>query len=164
VRSFAGRGRPRFRWIPHLDLWGAQRFEVQVDGRGVGTTTRNALVPARPLRGGRHRWRVVAIDRRGQRSPSAMQVVRIAHARVEISVRITGERRAGRPLRIVVRVRTRRGVRLDHVTVSYGDGTPSTRRAVSVHRYRRAGTYRLLVRAVDTGGHVVRQRVTLRIA
>jgi hypothetical protein len=107
---------------------------------------------------------VVAIDRRGQRSPSATQFVRIAHARLEISVRITGSPRAGQALRIAVRVRTRRGVRLDHVTVSYGDGTPATRRAVSVHRYRRAGTYRLLVRAVDSAGHVVRQRVTLRIA
>jgi hypothetical protein len=33
-----------------------------------------------------------------------------------------------------------------------------------VHVYRRAGTYRLTVRAVDTAGHVVRDRVALRIA
>jgi len=158
VASFRSRGRPRFRWAPGVDLWGPQTFQVQVDGRVVGTTRRNALVPARRLAGGRHHWRVVALDRRGQASPSARRALSIASAALRLSVRVSGSRRAGSPLRIVARVRGR----LDRIAVSYGDGTRAARRPVSRHRYRR-GTYTLTVRAFDPSGNFVEKRVRLRI-
>jgi hypothetical protein len=77
VSEFARRGRPRLEWSAKQDLWGKLTFEVQVDGRVVGTTQGTSLVPRRRLRPGRHRWRVVAIDLHGQRKRSAGATFRV---------------------------------------------------------------------------------------
>jgi hypothetical protein len=84
VKGSAARGRPRLRWRSGLDLWGPQAFRVQVDGRRVGTTAATSLMPARRLGAGRHHWRVIAVDRRGQATASVRRVLRIgrrAHRR-----------------------------------------------------------------------------------
>jgi hypothetical protein len=58
------------RWRPGQEFVGRQRFRVLIDGRAVMTTGRTSY-RAKPLRPGRHRVRVVALDRRGQRSPAS---------------------------------------------------------------------------------------------
>jgi hypothetical protein len=55
------------RWTPGQDFGGPQRYRVLVDGRAVGTTSATSL-RTRRLRPGKHRIRVVGIDRRGQPS------------------------------------------------------------------------------------------------
>jgi hypothetical protein len=67
VRSAVG-PRPLIRWTPGQEFVGPQRFRVLVDGRVVKTTPRTSLRLKR-LRAGTHRVQVVAVDRRGQRSP-----------------------------------------------------------------------------------------------
>ena len=67
VRSDSG-ARPLIRWTAGQEFVGPQRFRVLVDGRVVKTTPRTSLRLKR-LRGGTHRVQVVAVDRRGQRSP-----------------------------------------------------------------------------------------------
>jgi hypothetical protein len=69
LRSVVGR-RPLIRWRPGQEFVGRQRFRVLIDGRAVKTTGRTSY-RARRLRRGRHRVRVVALDRRGQRSPAS---------------------------------------------------------------------------------------------
>ena len=81
MTEFPRRGRPRLEWSAKQDLWGKLTFEVQVDGRVVGTTQATSLVPRRRLRPGRHRWRVVAIDLHGQRARSAAAAFRVPRRR-----------------------------------------------------------------------------------
>jgi hypothetical protein len=163
VKSFRSRGRPRFRWVAGRELWGAQVFQVQVDGRVVGTTGGTSLVPAQRLAGGRHRWRVVAVDRRGQPSASVARTLRLPSTGFRIRLRVTGSRRVGARLRFVVRVSARRGGRVKRITVDYGDGTHATRKRVSTHRYRAVGAYPLTVRAFDRAGNFAEKRATVRI-
>ena len=153
--------RPLFVWAPGVDLWGPQTFQVLVDGALVGQTAGTSLVPARPIRAGRHRWRVVAVDRRGQQTPSRERVVRIDSLAPRIRVTVSGTRRAGLALRIAVRARDVGGSGLDRIVVAFGDGS-STTRSRSVHRYR-AGRFTLTVRAFDKAGNVGRKAVRLRI-
>ncbi len=67
IRSDVG-PRPLIRWTPGQEFVGPQRFRVLIDGRVVKTTPRTSLRLKR-LRSGTHRVQVVAVDRRGQRSP-----------------------------------------------------------------------------------------------
>jgi hypothetical protein len=69
LRSVVG-PRPLIRWKPGQEFVGRQRFRVLIDGRAVKTTGRTSY-RAKPLRRGPHRVRVVALDRRGQRSPAS---------------------------------------------------------------------------------------------
>jgi hypothetical protein len=77
VTEFPRRRRPRLEWSAKQDVWGELTFQVQVDGRVVGTTQATSLVPRRRLQPGRHRWRVVAIDLHGQRARSARAAFRV---------------------------------------------------------------------------------------
>jgi hypothetical protein len=78
LRSRVPRPRkPLLKWSPGSENWGAQRFTVRVDGKVIGTTTRNRLVSRRKLRTGLHRYQVTATDRRGQSSKSRTQTFRV---------------------------------------------------------------------------------------
>ena len=69
-------------WGGGNDLWGPVRGTVYVDGRPVGSAlgTKRVRVTRR-LRPGRHRWSVVATDRRGQRTRSATATLRVEKRR-----------------------------------------------------------------------------------
>lgn len=153
--------RPRFIWRPGLDLWGAQRFTVFVDGREIGTTEGRELIPAEVLGEGVHRWRVVATDRRGQQSVSRDRTLRVDTVAPAVSVRVTGARRAGGAVRVSVSAQDAGGSGLGSVRVAYGDGRSSTR-SRTVHRYR-AGRYALAVRVADRAGNVAQERVAVVI-
>ena len=72
--------RPTLRWEEARDLWGGVTYRVEVDGRVVARTRRTRAVPARRLRSGRHRWRVLAVDRRGQVTATPLRTVRVVRA------------------------------------------------------------------------------------
>ena len=72
VRRDAG-PRPLIRWTPGQEFVGPQRFRVLVDGRVVKTTPRRTFRLKR-VSGGTHTVQVVAVDRRGQRSPVSRRV------------------------------------------------------------------------------------------
>jgi len=149
------------RWRPGLELWGPQTFRVLIDGAPIGETQATTFVPAK-VRSGKHRWQVEAVDRAGQAVRSRAQTLRVDASPPSLRVTVRGRRRAGVPLRIVVRARDRGATGLDHVTVAYGDHSARTHALVSRHAYRR-GRFTLKVAAVDRAGNVGRKRVRLRI-
>jgi hypothetical protein len=150
--------RPELHWREGLDLWGQQTYRVYVDGVLVGSTTADTLVPARPLKAGRHHWVVEAVDRSGQTNRSRVRMLKIDSLAPRLRVRVSG----GRTRRIAVRAVDRGGSGLDHVTVDYGDHSRPTHARTTFHRYR-PGRFRLKVAAVDNAGNVARKTVKLRI-
>ena len=148
--------RPTLTWRAPFELWGPLRYRVEVAGQVVGESTEPRLVPAAPLPDGLHRWRVVAIDRRGQEAATKVRYLRIDARPPEIAE--TLRRSGGRILRVTATVAdgslaapAGSGVRT--VQVLWGDGTRSTGRKVT-HRYRRGGEYTVTVRATDAAGNV----------
>jgi hypothetical protein len=135
--------RPTLTWQAPFELWGPLRYRVEVAGQVVGESTEPRLVPAAPLPDGFHRWRVVAIDRRGQESASKVRYLRIDARPPEVQA--TLRRSGGRILRVTATVAdgslaapAGSGVRT--VEVLWGDGTRSFGRKAT-HRYRRGGQY-----------------------
>jgi 5-amino-6-(5-phosphoribosylamino)uracil reductase len=94
--------RPTLTWQAPFELWGPLRYRVEVAGQVVGESTEPRLVPAAPLPDGFHRWRVVAIDRRGQESASKVRYLRIDARPPEIQA--TLRRSGGRILRVTATV------------------------------------------------------------
>ena len=95
--AWQNKKRPKLEWRPGLDLWGPQRFRVVVGGQVVGETTGSSLVPARRLRAGRALpYQVIAIDARGQETPSRTRVVRFDNQGPRLKVKVMG-RRSARP-------------------------------------------------------------------
>jgi hypothetical protein len=154
--------RPDLRWRPGLDLWGAQRFRVIIDGQVVAETTVDAYKPRVPLTAGRHTWQIEAIDARGQTSKSRQRTLKIDSIKPTIKVKVTGKRVAGSNLKIAVKARDKGGSGMDHITVDYGDKSAKSSKATTRHRYKR-GTFRLKIAAVDKAGNVTRKQVRLRI-
>lgn len=161
---FQRRSRPTLKWAPGTDLWGGQRYRVFIDDIEVGIASTNEFVVPTDLADGSHSWRVQAFDRRGQASDSRSRLLRVDTGPPRVKVRVKGERRGGRALRVIVSASDRPGSGVATVTVDYGDRTRVSRERRSTHRYRRGGTYRLRVRVRDRSGNVARRTVRLRIA
>jgi len=162
--NYQRRAKPRLRWRAGAELWGGAQFTVFVDGTAIGTTAHQSqLVSPVPVAEGRHRWTVVAVDRRGQQVASKERVLRIDSTRPRLRLRVSGARKRGKTLRISARGSDPKGSGLRYVQVDYGDRSRATRRSRSAHRYRRSGRYRLVAKAVDKAGNVARRTVRLRI-
>ena len=166
--AWSNKLRPKLEWRSGIDLWGAQRFRVVVGGRVVGETTATSLVPRQRLRAGRPLpYQVIAIDARGQETPSRTRVVRFDNQGPKLTVRVRGRRSAGSALRIVVRANDGKGSGVQKIRVRYGD----SRRVVSQrgkrfrgsHAYRR-GRFRLRVTGYDKSGNRRVKIVRLRIS
>jgi hypothetical protein len=148
TNRYQRRQQPVLKWAAGSDLWGPQQFKVFLDGAEVGTTSRPELLVPAPLPEGAHRWRVQAIDRRGQAVASQDRLLRIDTAPPVVKVKVAGKRRRGQALRFTVTARDS-GSGVNAVRLEYGDRTaPSTQRR-SVHRYRRGGTYTVRARVSD---------------
>jgi hypothetical protein len=161
-QSYKRLTRPELRWRAGIDLWGAQTFRVYMDGQVIGQTTNDSLVPSVPLAAGQHTWMVEAVDRAGQVARSRVRTLRIDSLAPTVKVSVSGKRAAGQRLKIQVRATDTGGAGLDHVTVDYGDKSPTTHTATTRHRYKR-GKFTLKVAAVDKAGNVTRTTVKLRI-
>ncbi len=154
--------RPTLKWSPGSDLWGGQQYRVFIDDVEVGVAPRNEFVVPADLPDGPHTWRAVAFDRRGQATPSKGRLVRVDTGPPRIAVKVTGRRRAGKGLKIVISAFDGEGSGVAGVSVDYGDRSRTSRSRRTVHRYRR-GTFTLRVRATDKSGNVGRKSVRLRI-
>ncbi|MEA2288597.1 MAG: hypothetical protein QOD55_594 [Solirubrobacteraceae bacterium] len=156
--------RAPLRWSPSVELWGPVTYRVEVDGRPIGQTGATQFaVPVLP--DGVYRWRVVAVDRRGQETVTPTKVLRHdgTPPRVTFSVR-----RRGRVVRVVARPTDagpagRRASGVRSVRISFGDGAAVTARRAT-HRYRRTGpvTVRVSVRDAANNITTVRRRITVR--
>ena len=107
-------------------------------------------------------WQIEAIDKAGQTRRSRARTLRIDSLDPPLSVSVTGRREAGERLKITARARDVGGAGMHHVTVDYGDRSPTTRSTTTRHRYKR-GRFTLKVAAVDNAGNVTRKQVRLRI-
>jgi hypothetical protein len=161
-QAFKRQSRPELKWRPGLDVWGEQTFRVYVDGVPVGETKTSSLVPATPLKTGRHTWQVETVDLHGQTARSRARTLRVDATAPALKVSVSGKRSRGQALKIRVTVRDAGGSGLDHTTIDFGDKTGSTRLRSVSHRYR-AGKFTLLVVGVDKAGNIARKEVKLRI-
>jgi hypothetical protein len=161
-QAYKRKTRPELRWRPGLELWGAQTYRVYMDGVMIGQTTNDTLVPATPLTAGKHTWQVESVDRSGQTARSRVRTLKIDSIPPTLKVTLSGKRVAGKPLKIAVKATDTGGAAMDHITVDYGDHSPTTRTATTRHRYKR-GKFTLKVAAVDKAGNVTRKEVKLRI-
>jgi hypothetical protein len=158
----------RLSWSASFGLWGAQRYEVRVDGALVGQTTATSLVLAAPLVGPTHHWQVTAIDIRGQTRRSKTRLLRVDSIAPRISV---GYKRSKRVVNVSVRARDvggagTRSSGIASVVISWGDATKGaggTSRVKARHRYAKPGTYPLEVTARDKAGNVTVQRRTVLV-
>jgi hypothetical protein len=128
---------------------------VEVDGVAVGTSPTTSLKLPK-LKGGTHRWRVVAVDRHGQQTATPTRILRIDGNAPRLKLTVGGRRRHGAAVRFSVRASDPRGkitTGLKGTRIDFGDGSkPSTLRRVA-HVYRRAGTYAVEVSARDKAGN-----------
>jgi hypothetical protein len=166
--AWSNKKRPKLEWRSGIDLWGPQRFRVVVGGKVVGETTRTSLVPRQRLRAGRPLpYQVIAIDARGQETPSRTRVVRFDNQGPRLKVRVSGRRSAGRALRIVVRASDGKGAGVKKIRVRYGDSrrvvSQRGRRFRGIHAYRR-GRFKLRVTGYDKAGNRRVKIVRLRIS
>ena len=158
----------RLSWQPAFNLWGPVRYVVMVDGRPVGETTATNLQLTTPLIGPTHKWQVLAIDPRGLTKRSRTRRLRIDDLRPRLTVRY---RRTRRVVSLSVRARDpgTRGIRSSGVrgiVVSWGDRTGGARGTSAIrtrHRYRRGGSYELVITATDNAGNERTSRRTVRI-
>lgn len=158
----------RLSWQPSFGLWGAQRYQVHIDGQLVGETTDTKLQLTTPLSGATHRWQVTAIDPRGQTRRMRSRLLRIDDLAPVLSV---GYKRTKRVVVVSVRGRDqggggRRSSGISSVVISWGDASPVARGVARVrarHRYPRAGTYPLVITARDEAGNVATYRRPVRV-
>ncbi len=161
-QTYKRKTRPELRWRAGLDLWGVQRFRVIMDGAVIGETTNDTLVPKVPLTAGTHTWQIEAVDRAGQINRSRARTLKIDSIAPTLKVSISGRRVAGKRLKITATARDTGGSKLDHITVDYGDHSPTSRSRTTRHTYKR-GKFTLKVAAVDKAGNVTRVKKALRI-
>jgi hypothetical protein len=174
LRGFQRSDRPVLSWTTSREAWG-RYFRVLVDGVQVGVTGRRSFRVPAPLGQGAHAWQVVALDRRGQQFAARPSTVRIDSVPATVRARLQGRRRAGTPLRLVVRASDAAPVAVGaapvqtsgvaSIAVSWGDGTPvEAIRREARHAYLRPGRYVLRVTVVDRAGNRVIVRERVRIA
>ncbi|MGI8595175.1 MAG: hypothetical protein ACR2ML_12575 [Solirubrobacteraceae bacterium] len=176
--------RPTFRWEASSDVWGNPTYRVVLDGQVLGQTSSSTFVPSVDVGEGVHRWRAVAVDRRGQepeisgsdrllridRTPPTAVVTASKGARTGKAVRFgVAPRDLGRP---APGVTPAQGSGVIKVGVDYGDGsrrqTKQSRRALKrlrlSHVYRRPGRFTVTTRFYDQAGNVgkVQTRVNVK--
>lgn len=162
--------RPKLAWADAVDLWGPLTYRVILNGTQVAEVASvRSWTPVQPIPDGVHRWQVQAIDRRGQVTTSRSRLLRVDATPPELTVRVSGERKAGRGLKVTIRaadVQNPRASGLARVRIQFGDGRTITTqrfRGTFTHRYAR-GSYTLRVSATDKAGGATVVTRSLRIA
>ena len=102
------------------------------------------------------------MDRAGQTNRSRARTLKIDSIAPTLKVSISGKRTAGKALKITATATDTGGAGLDHITVDYGDHSPTSSAKTTRHRYKR-GKFTLKVAAVDKAGNVTRVQKALRI-
>jgi hypothetical protein len=161
-------GRPPLKWATSFELWGPLTYQVQIDGVPVAQTTATGVtVPVR-IKDGLHRWRVVAIDRRGQATATPMRNLRVDATPPKVSFKLSGSRQRGGMVKIAVKATDASGTKarasgLKFVRISFGDGSRTIVGVKAAHRYGHSGHVTVRVSAGDKAGNVVavKRRITI---
>jgi hypothetical protein len=165
--GFRNATRTPLAWGTAFELWGPLTYAVEVDGRVVGQTTTPRLALPPTITDGNHRWRVIATDRRGQVTRTPTRLLRLDATAPRATVRVSGTRRRGRPIRVRVSATDanragRPASGIARVRIAFGDGAQAARRD-AVHRYGR-GSFTVRASVRDRAGNavVLRRRITIR--
>ncbi len=150
---FARERRPRLTWRGASDAWGAVTYRVVVDGNTAGTTGTKELTLTSPLSDGRHVWRVLARDSRGQETASRSRALLIDTRRPRISLRISGKRRVRSKLRFYVKARDGAGSGVKAYNMTFTK-SKSVKASKASKRFTRPGRVRVTVRVRDRVGNV----------
>jgi hypothetical protein len=164
-RKFA---RPPLKWGTSFELWGPLIYQVQIDGVPVAQTASTGVkVPAR-VKDGLHRWRVVAIDRRGQTTATPLRNLRVDATPPKVSFKLSGAHKRGSLVKVVAKASDASGTKakasgLKTVRISFGDGSRKITARRASHRYGRSGHVTVAVTASDKAGNVitVKRRITI---
>jgi hypothetical protein len=155
--------RAPLRWGPAFDLFGGATYRVEVDGQAVGETTSTRLNLPAPLPDGVHRWRVVAVDRRGQQTASRTRTLRVDATPPRLQATI---RRRGGVVEVrarAVEARSARSSGLQRIRVELGRGrVVELERSGTVRRAVGRGRLAIRVSATDRAGNAAVVRRTLR--
>jgi hypothetical protein len=143
-------------WAPISEPWGEITWTVLVDGKVLGTTTRNQFPIAGRVSDGLHKWTLLATDRRGQKRTAGPRSLRIDGSGPRVTVAIHGH---GAVRRFIVHA-TDRWSGVDGTKVDFGDGAKAFGRDVS-HRFAR-GTHTVKITVTDDAGNdtTVTRRLT----
>ena len=150
-------------------------YTVVVDGQAVAAVgpATTAFTPGTDLAPGPHTWQVVAADSAGGRAASAPRSFIVAAlppppesdtTKPTLKVRVKGERRVGRKVRIVVRAKDAGGIA--RVKVKIGKARPvkrTTGRFTLTRRFGSAGKRTIKAVARDHSGNTTTVRKTVRI-
>jgi hypothetical protein len=164
-RKFA---RPPLRWGTSFELWGPLTYRVEIDGRPIGETNATEYTPVDPIADGVHRWRVVAIDRRGQATATPMRLLRVDASPPTVAFKVSGARKRGGTVRVAAQVSDASGSAakasgLKSVRIDFGDGSPVVTGRTAAHRYGRTGNFTVRVSATDVAGNAVAVTRKVRI-
>ncbi len=156
---------PTFSWSASREAWGLA-YEVTVDGRPVGSTTRTSLRMPAPLVDGAYTWQVTAVNRAGTSTAARTARVRVDTLAPIVTASLSGQRRVGKEVRLRVTVTdvrpgepTSTSSGIASASVRWGDSTRARLSARPVwrhvvrHVYLRAGLYRVTIRVADRAGN-----------
>lgn len=148
----------RLAWAPSLNLFGGTKYTVIVDGKPIGETGVNNLIPQPgQIPDGNHTWQIQITDRRGQTVTSRTRRLRVDNTPPRLRVSLS---KRGRVLTVKARGSDPKGALpsgLSRILVDFGDKelVRVGRRGVS-KRFSRGGTYRVRIKALDKAGNETR--------
>jgi hypothetical protein len=165
-RNFA---RTPLKWGTSFELWGPLTYQVLIDGVAVAQTTSTSVTVPTPIKDGLHRWRVVAIDRQGQKTATPSRNLRVDGTPPTVTFKLSGSHKRGKLLKIAVQATDAsptgaKASGLNGVRISFGDGTRAIAALRAAHRYGHSGHVTVNVTASDKAGNVVtvKRRITIR--
>ena len=131
-----------------------------IDNKPVAQTTSTGVTVPVVVPDGLHRWRVVATDIRGQSTATPSRTLRVDATPPKVTYKISGTRKRGKPVKVVVQATDASGTAaqasgLDHVRISFGDGSRPIIGLRAIHSYGHSGKVTVRISAVDKAGNVV---------
>jgi hypothetical protein len=161
--------RPPLKWSTSFELWGPLVYRVEIDGVAVAQTASTGVTLPNRVADGLHRWRVLAIDHRGQVTATPARTLRVDATAPKASFKLSGSRKRGAQLKVTIKASDASGTAakasgLKVVRTSFGDGSRAVTGLQAAHRYGRSGRVTVSVTASDNAGNVrvVKRRVTIR--
>ena len=165
--------RYRFAWSPVVDLWGTTSYRVELNGIPVGISTTRTFKPTVDLPDGRHRWRVVTVDGRGQQAIGPSRPLNLDAQPPVAILTVKGTPRRRRKTRFTATIRDA-GSGVSRATLSFGDGSRPVAlrlrrkrrrpvRAGAAHSYRRSGSFTARLTVRDRVGHKGSFRLPVRV-
>ena len=156
-RKFA---RPPLKWGTAFELWGPLTYSVLIDNKLVAQTTSTGVTVPGVVPDGLHRWRVVATDIRGQSTTTPSRNLRVDATPPKVTFKVSGSRKRGQLVKVAVQATGAsctgaKASGLDHVRISFGDGSRPVVAFNAIHRYGHSGKVTLRISAVDKAGNTV---------